>query len=383
MDKATFIERLTSHFKHQINAAERQALKEITGHKSRMDAAGFMEWLKTEQRAALSEPALNVYDQVLSKTPEESAQSLSSLINLDLGGKVDWGEQFKQAGRILTNWKPEQSENWKFKGYFIQYIKAIKADARARVFSQQIEQTMTRETFIQYLESELSDMVFNIGQVVDQELSLKKDHSTEAGFLEYLKNEEQRLLGLPELLGLPDVENFTPAKVAYLIASKYNKPGTDWEATYFEVLNPSNTHHLIAAFMKHKEAQVSLWKVKKSLEAVEPEQSSPEYFFSIEAMEKCFLAAHKCGLTHANGTWRFVEEKTFAISVFWRAAVAAGLAKADAPAYKVTEFLKERFQMESLGKGAIDKKKDIESFDKPGENTFQNLYNQLLHEMKK
>ncbi len=103
-----------------------------------------------------------------------------------------------------------------------------------------------------------------------------------------------------------------------------------------------------------------------------------EFFHDDAKMQKAFEVAHQYGLTHIDDKWCFIGEKTHAISVFWRAAVAAGLAKSDAPVYKVCAFLRERFKMERLGKNAIDKKKRIEEFG----HEFQELYNKLLHAMK-
>lgn len=146
MDKAEFIERLTKQFRGIVAGAERQAVKEIEGSRGRMDTAGFMAWLKAEQLAALSEPALKISDLLLAKSPEPAAQSLAGLIDLDLNGNVNWEDQFKQAAPILTTWQPEKSAGWKYKTYFANYIKAFKAETRARVFSQRIEQAWPPNT---------------------------------------------------------------------------------------------------------------------------------------------------------------------------------------------------------------------------------------------
>lgn len=113
-----------------------------------MDTAGFMAWLKAEQQAALSEPALKTFDLVLEKSPESAAQSLAGLIDRELKRNVNWQEQFEQAAPILANWQPERSEAWKYKTYFVQYLNAFKAEARARVFSQIIEQSWPPNTHI-------------------------------------------------------------------------------------------------------------------------------------------------------------------------------------------------------------------------------------------
>ena len=96
-------------------------------------------------------------------------------------------------------------------------------------------------------------------------------------------------------------------------------------------------------------------------------------------MEKAFEAARLAGLTHADGTWCYTGNKTDGVTIFWRAAITARLAKADAAVSKVAPFLKDRFRLDSLGKGAIDKKRKIESYDRD----LQNIYNTLVHLMGK
>lgn len=68
----------------------------------------------------------------------------------------------------------------------------------------------------------------------------------------------------------------------------------------------------------------------------------------------------------------------FAVSIFWRAAITAGLAKADAPLNKVVGAIKAQFRLESLGVNAIDKKKGVNDFDKQ----YKELYKSLLAVMR-
>lgn len=108
-------------------------------------------------------------------------------------------------------------------------------------------------------------------------------------------------------------------------------------------------------------------------------QGEPEFFYTVEGMEKAFRAAHLAGLTHPDDTWRYTGNKIDGVTIFWRAAIAAGLAKADAPGYKVAPFLKDRFRLDSLGKNAIEKKRKIDSYDLD----LQKIYNTLVHSMGK
>ena len=380
MDKAEFIKRLSHQFRGLINGAERRAAKEIQGNRGRMDAAGFNEWLKAEQAAALSEPALKVFDLVLAKSPETAAQNLAGLIDLDLDGNVNWGDQFKQAEPILANGQAENLKEWRYKTAFVQYIKSFKADARARTFSKVLDSILTRGRFIEFLESALLQVPSNIGAEIEKEFSEKRRQATSSGFLEYLKAEEQRILDSGESVG-----SLTAKEVAFSIAAEFDTSGNDWNATWAAVLNPTDMHRGVRAFHRQTWAQVRLWKVRRLLEALQMDhttQAEPEaqgFFKDFAAMGKAFRVANECELTHADGSWCFVGEKTHAITIFWRAAIAAGLARADAPMLKVIPFLKDYFKLEKLGKNAIDKKRKIEEYDR----RFQALYNELLFKMQK
>lgn len=142
MDKAEFTKRLFDQFKGHLAAIDRNTVKEIEGRKSRTDADTFKEWLKTEQEKAASSPALVVYDRVLRSTmntPEGAATSLADLINFDLDGKVDWQKEWESAAPILSNFQPERSKDWKYRGNFLNYLNGSEADLRARGFARFIE----------------------------------------------------------------------------------------------------------------------------------------------------------------------------------------------------------------------------------------------------
>ena len=108
-----------------------------------------------------------------------------------------------------------------------------------------------------------------------------------------------------------------------------------------------------------------------------------EFFDSIEAMEKALAAARHAGLINEAGKWSFTGHRTHAVSLFWIAAIAAGLAKPSAPVSKVSPFLAELLNV-PLGVNAVNKKKKAEDYDLGTDDTvFQRLYNELLTQMGK
>jgi hypothetical protein len=108
-----------------------------------------------------------------------------------------------------------------------------------------------------------------------------------------------------------------------------------------------------------------------------------EFFESTEAMEKALAAARYAGLINEAGKWCFTGHRTHAVSLFWIAAIAAGLAKSSAPVSKVSPFLAALFNV-PLGVNAVNKKKKAEDYDLGTDDTvFQKLYNELLTQMGK
>jgi hypothetical protein len=101
------------------------------------------------------------------------------------------------------------------------------------------------------------------------------------------------------------------------------------------------------------------------------------YFHGSKELDLALKAATETGLISEAGKWVHNGYKTKAISVFWRAAVKAGVAKADAPIYKVIEAIKEQFS-EHFGQNAIDKKKDIADFG----DEYKELYERLCAIMR-
>lgn len=104
------------------------------------------------------------------------------------------------------------------------------------------------------------------------------------------------------------------------------------------------------------------------------------YFHSSEKLSRAIQAAFKTGLITENELWEHIGEKTKAVTIFWRAAVKMGLAKADAPAYKVAKAIEAQFSV-PLGQNAIistKQKKEIADF---GED-YKELYKALCEIMR-
>ncbi len=101
------------------------------------------------------------------------------------------------------------------------------------------------------------------------------------------------------------------------------------------------------------------------------------FFHGSKELDLALKAATNTGLISEAGKWGHIGHKTKAISVFWRAAVKAELAKADAPIYKVIEAVKEQFS-EYFGQNAIDKKREIAAFG----DEYKELYKSLLAIMR-
>lgn len=151
MTKEQFVDRATEQIRFKILNAEKRAKNEIASQRERMDKPAFLEWVKNEQAAAGAVPALKMYDSAFGvnwdKVPGVVAQTLADLIELDivaqrdptgivrLTGKVNWPEQWEQAGPVLMAGSLLPSE-WKYYPVFIPYIDALKADVRTRTFKQ-------------------------------------------------------------------------------------------------------------------------------------------------------------------------------------------------------------------------------------------------------
>lgn len=84
-------------------------------------------------------------------------------------------------------------------------------------------------------------------------------------------------------------------------------------------------------------------------------------------------AAFEVGLINSNGKWCYTGAKTNAVSLYWRALVATGLAKAEKPMVSVVDGMGLQFSID-LGKNAINKNKKPEAYKRDE----QDLYNNLL-----
>lgn len=99
-----------------------------------------------------------------------------------------------------------------------------------------------------------------------------------------------------------------------------------------------------------------------------------KYFNGSKELDLALKAATDTGLINEAGKWGHIGGyKTNALSVWWRAAVATGLAKSDAPIYKVIDAIKEQFSVH-FGQNAIDQKREIADFGKEYEELYDRLY---------
>jgi hypothetical protein len=143
MTKAEFIKRLEDQFQGMIESVKRRTAAEIEGSRSRMDTQAFADWIRSERDKANAEPALKAFDTVLKashSTPHDAADSLAALIEMDTAPD-DWQTQWDSAAPLISNFRPEKSDGWKYRRAFADYMAATKAEARARLLSDFVEKT--------------------------------------------------------------------------------------------------------------------------------------------------------------------------------------------------------------------------------------------------
>ena len=142
MTKAEFIKRLEDQFQGMIESVKRRTAAEIEGSRSRMDTQAFADWIRSERDKANAEPALKAFDTVLKashSTPHDAADSLAALIEMDTAPD-DWQTQWDSAAPLISNFRPEKSDGWKYRRAFADYMAAVKAEARAGIFAEAISE---------------------------------------------------------------------------------------------------------------------------------------------------------------------------------------------------------------------------------------------------
>jgi hypothetical protein len=147
MTKAEFIKRLEDQFQGMIESVKRNAHADIEGTRPRMDAQRFADWLRSEMDKANAEPALKAFDTVLRashSTPHDAAHSLTALIEMD-AAPDDWQTQWDSAAPLISNFYPKESDGWKYRRAFADYMAAMKAEARARLLSDFVEKTKGKD----------------------------------------------------------------------------------------------------------------------------------------------------------------------------------------------------------------------------------------------
>jgi hypothetical protein len=147
MTKAEFTKRLEDQFRGMIEGVKRNAHADIEGARPRMDAQRFADWLRSEMHKANAEPALKVYKQILKpshSTPHEAADSLAGLIEMD-AAPDDWKAQWDSAAPLISNFYPKESDGWKYRRAFADYMAAAKAEARAIIFKENLEAILRKK----------------------------------------------------------------------------------------------------------------------------------------------------------------------------------------------------------------------------------------------
>ena len=142
MTKAEFIKRLEDQFQGVIESVKRRTAAEIEDSRARIDAQRFADWLRSEVDKANAEPALKAFDVVLRashSTPHDAADSLAALIEMDTAPD-DWQTKWDSAAPLISNFRPEKSDGWKYRRAFADYMAAVKAEARAGIFAEAISE---------------------------------------------------------------------------------------------------------------------------------------------------------------------------------------------------------------------------------------------------
>lgn len=153
---------------------------------------------------------------------------------------------------------------------------------------------------------------------------------------------------------------------------------TTLTANELNSLHPDDLHFVVSALAFHR-FKGYLEKKFLGKEDVRVEEDFPlsPFFHDGQKLDLALRAAFETELTNEDGKWVHIGEKTKAASVFWRAAVTAGLAKADTAAAKISTAIGSQFSF-YLGPNAIDKKREIADF---GED-YKELYKSLLKIMR-
>lgn len=104
------------------------------------------------------------------------------------------------------------------------------------------------------------------------------------------------------------------------------------------------------------------------------------FFHDAKSLDLALRAALETGVINEAGKWAHIGEKTNALTMFWRAAVKTGLAKADAPAYKVSKAAEAQFSVH-FGQNAIISTKQRKEIADFGED-YKELYKALCEIMR-
>lgn len=152
---------------------------------------------------------------------------------------------------------------------------------------------------------------------------------------------------------------------------------TTLTANELNSLHPDDLHFVVSALAFHRFKRYLETKLLGNQDLRVKDFPLYPFFQDGQKLDLALRAAFETGLTNEDGKWGHIGEKTKAASIFWRAAVTAGLAKADTAAAKISTAIGSQFSF-YLGPNAIDKKREIADF---GED-YKELYKSLLKIMR-
>lgn len=318
MTKAEFIKRLEDQFRGIIEGEKSRTAAEIEGHRARMDAQTFADWLRSEIDKANAKPALKVFDRVLRpshSTPHEAADSLAGLIEMDAcpfineAGKMDfdptrvnWQTQWDSAAPLTFSFSPEKSDGWKYRRAFADYMAAVKAETRAGVFAAHIGQAWPQ-----------GSVLYQIGKGETEALDFRADviKRGSAYFLlwdEY--KETQRDTNLPEKsFLLCDIDHCEEE------IERWKNRTHSFRNSWMGMLKANIRAHRERLEALEKDAATT-GKPKAQTASVKHEYDF-EALFVESAKDRFLRAATKAGMIDSAGKWLLGNRKKWVIPAAW------------------------------------------------------------------
>jgi len=155
---------------------------------------------------------------------------------------------------------------------------------------------------------------------------------------------------------------------------------TTLTANELNSLHPDDLHFVVSALAFHRFKGYLEKKLLGNEDVRVEDFPLFPFFHDGQKLDLALRAAFETGLINEFSRWAHIGEKTNAVTMFWRAAVKTGLAKADSPVYKVIKAIEVQFSI-PFGQNAIistKQKKEIAEF---GED-YKELYKALCDIMR-